>query len=94
MTREIIVSILEAEGAEAGPGGLAVREDREATCFISTPGDVLHVARIVKFELKDKFVVLQTAKDERFAFAYEDILGFKIAANSAHVKDRTAGFGR
>jgi hypothetical protein len=94
MTREIIVSILEAEGAETRPGGLTVREDREATCFVSAPGDLLAVARIVKVELKDKFLILQTAKEERFAFAYEDILGFKLAATAAHIKERTAGFGR
>jgi len=94
MTREIIVSILEAEGAEAGPGGLALREDREATCFISAPGELLGVARIVRVELKDKFVVLQTAKDERFSFAYDAVLGFKVAASQHHGKDRAAGFGR
>jgi len=44
-------------------------------------------------ELKDHYILLATAKDERFAFAYEDILGFKLAA-SAQFKDRSAGFGR
>ena len=93
MTREIIVGILEAEGAEGRAGILALHEDREATCFISTPGDVMHVGRIVRVELKDRFLTLQTAKDERFSFAYEDVLGFKMIA-SAHLKDRHAGFSR
>jgi hypothetical protein len=93
MTREIIVSILEAEGAQAGAGALLIREDREATCFVSTPGDILHVARIVRVELKDKYVTLQTAKDERFSFALEDVLGFKIAAVTT-AKERSAGFSR
>ena len=94
MTREIIVGILEGEGAQASGGALTFREDREATCFVSTPGDLLHVARIVRIELRDKYLTLQTAKDERFAFAYEDVLGFKLVATATHVKDRPAGFGR
>jgi hypothetical protein len=93
MTREIIVSILEAEGAQGSGGALLIREDREATCFVSTPGDLLAVARILRVELKDKFLTLQTAKDERFAFAYEDVLGFKLAAAATH-KERSAGFSR
>ena len=93
MTREIIVSILEAEGAQGSGGALLIREDREATAFISTPGDLLHVARIIRVELKDKFMTLQTAKDERFAFAYEDVLGFKLTAAATH-KERSAGFSR
>ena len=92
MTREIIVSILEGEGAEGRGGSFKLGEEREATCFISTPGELMAVARIVRVELKDKFVTLQTAKDERFIFAYEDVLGFKLASPATHLKDRTAGF--
>jgi hypothetical protein len=93
MTREIIVSILQGEGAETKAGALVLREDREASCFVSAPGELVAVARVVRVELKDTFIALQTAKDERFAFAYEDILGFKFTAQAAH-KDRSAGFGR
>jgi hypothetical protein len=94
MTREIIVSVLEAEGAQSSAGALALREDREATCFVATPGDLLHVARVVRVELKDKFVTLQTAKDERYSFGYDDILGFKLSATNANPKDRAAGFAK
>ena len=93
MTREIILSILESEGAEAKGGALAFREDREVTAFVSSPGELLNVARLVRVELKDKFVCLQTAKDERYTFAYEDVLGFKFSTATT-IKDRSAGFGR
>jgi hypothetical protein len=93
MTREIIISILQAEGAETKAGALVLREDRETSCFVSSPGELLAVARIIRIELKDTFVALQTAKDERFVFGYADILGFKFAAHAAS-KDRSAGFGR
>jgi hypothetical protein len=90
MTREIIVQILEAEGAKGGANGFSIREDREATGYISTPGDLLQIPRIVKIDLKEKFIALQNHKDERFLFAYEDVLGFKLAATSN--KERAAGF--
>ncbi len=91
MTRDIIVQILESEGAKGGANGFVLREDREASCFVSAPGDLLQIPRVVKIELKEKFLALQTAKEERFLFAYEDVLGFKVTVTST--KDRTAGFG-
>jgi hypothetical protein len=93
MTREIIVSILESEGAESKGGALTFREDREVTAFVSSPGELLNVGRVVRVEPKDKFVALQTSKDERYVFAYEDVLGFKFAT-ATNLKDRSAGFGR
>ena len=75
MTREIIVSILEGEGAEGKNGSFKIGEDREATCFISAPGELMAIARVVRVELKELHVALTTAKDERFAFAYQDVLG-------------------
>jgi hypothetical protein len=93
MTREIIVSILEGEGAEMRGGAFKIGEDREATCFISTPGELLAVGRVVRIELKDHYVALANAKDEHFAFAYEHVLGFKLTT-PAQSKERSAGFGR
>jgi hypothetical protein len=94
MTREIIASILEREGATAKAGALTIPADKEATCFISTPGDLFAIARVVRAELLDHHVALTTAKEERFAFAYQDVLGFKLAPAAAQSKDRSAGFGR
>lgn len=94
MTREIIASILEREGATTKAGALNIPAEREATCFISTPGDLFAVARVVRVELLDHHITLSTAKDERFAFAYEGVLGFKLAAASTQMKDRSAGFSR
>lgn len=93
MTREIIVQILEGEGAEGRGGTYKIPEAREATCFISNPGDLLGIPRVTKIELKDQYVAISTAKDERFSFAYEDVLGFKMAA-PATAKERSAGFAR
>jgi hypothetical protein len=84
MTREIIVSILEGEGAEGKGGAFKIGEEREATCFVATPGELLAIARVIRIELKDQYISLTTAKDERFAFAYADVLGFKLAAPAQH----------
>jgi hypothetical protein len=91
MTREIIVSVLEGEGVDGKGGSFKIGEEREATCFISTHGELLAIARVVRLDLKDGYLVLATGKDERFTFAYADVLGFKMAAPSQH-KDRSAGF--
>ena len=91
MTRDIIAQIWESEGAKLSGHTLAIREEREASCFVSTPGEVMSIAKVTKVELRDGFVVLQTAKDERYVFVYEDILGFKLAAPMSP-KERPAGF--
>jgi hypothetical protein len=91
MTREIIVSILEGEGAEGRGGTFKIGEEREATCFVATPGELLAIARVIRVELKESYLALSTARDERFAFGYQDVLGFKLAAPAQH-KERSAGF--
>jgi hypothetical protein len=93
MTRDMIVQIWEAEGAKLAGQAINIREEREATCFIESPGEVMAIARVTKLDLRDGFLSLQTAKDERFVFAYEDVLGFKLSSPSTP-KDRPAGFGR
>jgi hypothetical protein len=93
MTRESITAALEGEGLGAGAQGYAIPEAREASCLIAAPGEVFSVDRIVRMDLKDKFVLLENAKRERFFFAYEDVLGMKMLA-APNAKERVAGFGR
>jgi hypothetical protein len=93
MTRETIVQVWEAEGAKLNGHTIAIREEREATCFVQTQGEIMTIGRLNRLDLREGFIALQTSKDERYVFAYEDILGFKLAAPSAP-KDRPAGFGR
>ena len=91
MTREIIVSILEGEGAEGRGGSFKIGEEREATCFVAAPGELMAIGRVVRVELKEQYVSLTTAKEEKFVFGYQDVLGFKLAAPPQH-KERSAGF--
>ncbi len=93
MTRESITAALEGEGFGSGAQGYAIPESREVTCLVAAPGDVFSVDRIVRMDLKEKFVLLENARRERFFFAYEDLLGMKMLA-APNAKDRLAGFGR
>jgi hypothetical protein len=92
MTRESITAALDSEGLGAGPQGYVLPDNREATCLVAAPGDVFSVDRLVRIDLKDKFILLENGRHERFFFAYEDVLGLKLLAAPA-AKDRVAGFG-
>jgi hypothetical protein len=94
MTREIISAALESEGLKAGGQGFTIPEDREATCLVSSPGEVLSVAKVVLADLRDKYLYLQTAKDERFFFPYEVVLGLRLLGSKSTAKERSAGFSR
>jgi hypothetical protein len=92
MTREILAQALAAEGLESTNQGYAVAENREATLFVAAPGDILSVDRVVRVDLREKFVLLENVKHERFYFAYEDVLGLRLHAPTT-TRDRVAGFG-
>ena len=94
MTKDCIALVLEGEGLGASKEGrFSIPENREAICLIEAPGDVVPVERLVAVELREKFVVLQNAKHERFFFAYESVLGLRLLASST-ARERVAGFGR
>ena len=93
MTKDSIAQVLEAEGLSAGNQGYAIPENREAVCLISAPGDVFTVDRLIRIELRDKHIVLENSKHERFFFGYEDVLGMRLLAAPA-ARDRVAGFTR
>ena len=94
MTREIISAALEAEGIKASGQGFSIPEDREATVLVSAPGDMLSVGKVVQADLREKYLYLQTSKDERYFFAYEDVLGLKLLGKTSSAKERSAGFSR
>ena len=95
MTREILAHTLESEGLQAGNQGYAIPENREATFFVALPGDMFPVERVVRVELRDKLVLLQNARHERFFFGYENVAGLRLLGSVA-ARDRVPGpgFGR
>jgi hypothetical protein len=93
MTREILAQALETEGATSGNQGYVLPDVRETTFFVAAPGDVFPVERVVRADLRDKVVMLENVKRERFVFAYEDILGIRMLAPATN-RERVPGFGR
>jgi hypothetical protein len=93
MTKDSIAQVLEAEGLSAGNVGYTVPENREAVGLIGAPGEVFTVDRLIRIELRDKHIVLENVKHERFFFGYEDLLGLRLLAAPA-ARDRVAGFTR
>lgn len=93
MTREILAQALEAEGLQVGNQGYAIPENREATFFVASPADLFPIERVARVELRDKVILLENAKHERFYFAYEDVLGLRLLASAA-ARERAPGFGR
>ena len=94
MTREMIVQIWESEGAKLTGNTLVIREEREATCFIETKGELMAISRVNKLDLGEGFIAIGTAKDERYVFGYAAVLGFKLSGAATPTRDRPAGFGR
>jgi hypothetical protein len=96
MTKDSIAQVLEAEGLNAAKDNkdaYLVPENREAVCLIGAPGEVFSVDRLSRIELRDKHIVLENSKRERFFFGYDDVLGLRILAAPA-ARDRIAGFSR
>ena len=93
MTREILAQALEAEGLQAGNQGYAVPENREATFYVASPGDLFPIERVSRVELREKLILLENVKHERFYFSYDDVIGLRVLA-SASARERAPGFGR
>ena len=93
MTKDTLLQILKSEKLTISGDTVSVPEDREATLFISGSGETIQVPKVVKLEVSDSCLCLQTAKDDRFWFTYELLLGLRLLP-AKQAKDRAAGFNR
>jgi hypothetical protein len=92
MTKDTLVMACEAEGLKGTAEGFAIAEERDATFLVGAPGELLMVGKVVKVELRDKYLCLHTAKNERFVFTYDLVLGLRFMA-AKQGKD-AVGFSR
>jgi hypothetical protein len=93
MTKETLLSAIEAEKLKATGDAVTVPEDRDATFMVAGPGEAIQVGKVVRIELRDSSLCLETAKGERYWFTYDLVLGVRF--RSAKItKEHTAGFGR
>ena len=93
MTKDTIIAALSAEGLQPSQDSFTIPDDREAIFLVAAPGDVIPVNKVVRVELRDKYLCLCTVKDEHFCFTYDLILGLRLLAAKSG-KDRVAGFAK
>ena len=93
MTKDTIVAALSAEGLQASQDTFTIPEEREAVFLVAAPGDVMPVNKVIRVELHDKFLSLQTVRDEHFWFTYDLVLGLRVLAAQPG-KERLAGFAK
>ena len=93
MTKDTITAALAAEGLQASQDTFKIPEEREAVFLVAAPGDVMQLNKIIRVELRDKVLSLQTIKDEHFWFTYDLVLGLRLLAAQLG-KDRVAGFAK
>jgi hypothetical protein len=93
MTKETLVFALEAERLKAGNNGIVIPEERDVTFMVAGPGETLQVGKIVKIELRDSVLCMETAKGERYWFTYDLVLGMHLKTAQTSV-EHTTGFGR
>ena len=94
MTKDTIVSVLESEGIKSGAKGYELPEGRELDCFIRSSSEMVTVSRVCRVALPEKFVTFENRKGERFFFAYEDVIGFRIGLQETGKDRSAAGFFR
>ncbi len=93
MTKETLLYALGAEGLKVASDAVAIPDDRDASFLVSGPGETIQVGKVVKIELRDSALCLETTKAERFWFTYDLLLGLRIRA-AQDTKDHGAGFSR
>ena len=93
MTKETLLYALEAERLKAGSDGVAIPDERDATFMVAAPGETIQVGKVVKIELHESALCLETPKGERYWFTYDLLLGLRLTTAKA-AKERTTGFGR
>ncbi len=93
MTKETLLSAIEAERLKLTNDVISIPEDRDATFLVAAQGETIQVGRVVRIEARDSSICLETGKGERFWFTYDLILGVRFQAIKS-IKDRTAGFGK
>jgi phenylpyruvate tautomerase PptA (4-oxalocrotonate tautomerase family) len=79
-------------GARKDGAALLVPEAAEASVFVGLEGETLAIARVVRLEVADTLVVIDTAKGDRFVIAAEDVRAVKIDRTESSRRGGAAGF--
>jgi hypothetical protein len=60
---------------------------------VAGPGETIQVGKVIKIELRDSAICLETTKGERFWFTYDLLLGMRVRA-AKDTKDHGPGFSK
>jgi len=93
MTKETLLSALGVEGLKVGNNSVVIPDERDTSFIVGGPGETIQVGRVVKIELRDGAICLETTKGERFWFTYDLLLGMRIRA-AEDTKAHGTGFSR
>jgi hypothetical protein len=93
MTKETLLYALGAEGLKLANDGVAIPDERDASFLVAAPGETIQVGKVIKIELRDSALCLETNKGERYWFTYDLVLGMRVRA-VAEPKAHGAGFAR
>jgi hypothetical protein len=93
MTKETLLNALGAEGLQATSDVVSIPDERDASFIVAGPGETIQVGKVIKIELRDSALCLETTKGERFWFTYDLLLGLRLTTAQT-AKDRATGFGR
>ena len=93
MTKETLLYALGAEGLKVANDGVAIPDERDTSFIVGGPGETIQVGKVVKIELRDGAICLETTKGERFWFTYDLLLGMRIRA-AEDTKAHGTGFSR
>jgi len=93
MTKDTLLFALGAERLANTGDGITVPEERDATFMVAGSGETIQIGKVVRIELHDAALCLETAKRERFWLTYELVLGLQLrSAKTAN--EHAAGFAR
>ena len=93
MTKETLLFALGAEGLKPGSEGVFIPDERDASFIVAGPGETIQVGKVIKIELRDSAICLETTKGERFWFTYDLLLGMRVRAVK-DTKDHGPGFSK
>jgi hypothetical protein len=84
MTHKALSEILARQAGGTSKGNrLELPTAAELTLFAAFADEGLQVERVRAVELENEYVVVHTAKQERFVLLYEDIRAVRVASGQA-----------
>jgi hypothetical protein len=93
MTKDTLLLALGAERLEIVKDNITIPEEREATFIVAGSGETIQIGKVVKIELRESVLCLESAKGERHWITYDLVLGLQLRSGKTS-GGQGAGFAR